>query len=210
MIISLSGLAGAGKDESARHLTIAHEFQRAAFADKLKELALAVNPSVIIGTRHVMDRDPISGELSGPGYNTTKVTGLAAYVALHGWDSAKQHHDVRRFLQTLGNSVREVFDEYIWIHAVEERVLSSRNVVVTDSRYMNELDWLGSIGAYLVKIERPGLDVLNDHVSEHDWQRAHFPYTIVNDGAVADLAAKLDLLMAHLREAEGVSRRWRA
>ncbi|MGZ4745694.1 MAG: deoxynucleotide monophosphate kinase family protein [Oryzihumus sp.] len=85
-IIGLSGYARSGKDAAARAL-VAAGWKRASFADRVRELALVVQPE------------------------------LAGDVARVGWEATKERPEVRALLQRLGVGVRDIVDEDCWVTA---------------------------------------------------------------------------------------------
>lgn len=180
MIIGLCGKAGVGKDETARHLILKHEFTRFAFADKLKELAIEINPRVYSTT---LDR-----------YLT-----LRALVQFHGWDAAKREPHVREHLQNLGHGARTTLSETIWIQAIEQDVLSASNVVLTDCRYLNEAAWVLSQGGFLVEITREDAPAVRQHATEERLD-LHYDYHIMNNGTIRDLGNAVDVMLAHISE----------
>jgi hypothetical protein len=83
-----------------------------------------------------------------------------------GWDGQKD--DVgRRFLQVLGQSVREHINPEAWIWAAEKLIDAAPGpVVVTDVRYPNEAEMIRRRGGFLVWIIRRDCGPANEHVSE--------------------------------------------
>jgi hypothetical protein len=152
-------------------LVSAHGFKRVAFADKLKEAVLRLDP-LIFGTMH-----------------------LAEMVELNGWEAAKSHPEVRRVLQHYGQTIREI-DPRFWIRAAFPAMLGETHIVVSDVRYRNEAEALRAAGFTLVRITRPGepLSVGSDHVSENELTNYPTSLTLVNSGSLADLRAKADAL----------------
>lgn len=92
MLIGLTGYARSGKDTVANYLVSDYGFVRIGFADKLKELAVMIDPD------------------------------LDSLVKVLGWETAKQVPKYRKFLQDLGNSARLVLNENIWINKVFEQI----------------------------------------------------------------------------------------
>lgn len=169
--IALIGRARSGKDSVAARLVERHGFKRVAFADRLKECALALDP-LIHGTAR-----------------------LSEMVERNGWDAAKSHPEVRRVLQHFGQGVREI-DPGFWIRAAFPAMLGETRLVVSDVRYRNEADALRSAGFTLVRITRPGLPLGagSDHVSENELSSYPTSLNIVNGASLADLHAKADAI----------------
>ena len=64
-------------------------------------------------------------------------------------------------------------------------------LVVPDTRFPNEADFLRANGMITIKIERPGLQKLN-HVSERALDNYTFDVIIQNDGSLADFHQKIE------------------
>ena len=163
-----------GKDTAAQALCKELGFRRVGFADKLKALALEVDPLVTSATRAVnVD--------AGRGRLRWTVKGL-------GWDEAKRHHpEVRAVLQRLGVGAREVFGEDFWIEQALGGVGSTAKLVVPDVRFRNEADAIRARGGILIKITRPGHHG-DGHVSETELNGFDgWDHVIDNQGSIAEL-----------------------
>ena len=148
-VIGLSGRSGAGKDTLARILYSRHGYVRHAFADPLRDMALAIDPTVF-------------GDFG-------EAWGLTEAVDIFGWDYVKQWPTVRRFLQRLGTEgVRNHLGADTWVRLTEQRIAASDApaIVLTDVRYPNEVDLVRRLGGLWVWIERPGTNAAAGHVSE--------------------------------------------
>lgn len=88
LIVGITGLAGAGKDTIGSHLVRQYGFERRAFADKLKQLARAMNPV------------------------------LEETVDAFGWEMAKKIPQHREYLQDLGHGARQIFGDDFWVDRV--------------------------------------------------------------------------------------------
>lgn len=181
--IALLGAARSGKDTVASRLVSEHGYQRLAFADPLKDMALAVNP--LIPTI--------------PGEAHSRLVDLVNEV---GWDNAKTvYPEVRRILQTLGQGVRDV-DPDTWIRALLPMAyvfaLCGLPIVVTDVRYRNEADTLKRAKFTLIRVTRPDLDgsKFRRHASETDLSDYEADHTILNDGPLSYLYKQVETLTA--------------
>jgi hypothetical protein len=185
--VGLIGRARAGKDSVASRLSERHGYQRVAFADRLKEAALKVNPIIT----HI----PMAG-----GYGYTQLT-LRDIVAADGWEGAKQYTEVRRFLQDYGQTVRDL-DPDFWVRAAREAIDAANRlslpVVVTDVRYANEARWLLNRGFTLVRVTRPNVTLAGEagrHKSETELADWATDMTIANAGTLSDLNGIVDSLL---------------
>lgn len=178
MLIGLHGYAGAGKDTVAKLLGD-YGYERIAFADKLREALIGLNPVVVVeGGRGIR---------------------LAPLVRAHGWDKLKRSvPEVRGLLQRLGTEAgRNIHGEDVWVRLALCSVLPADNRVITDVRFPNEAAAIRTRGGVMVNVLRPGCGPVNDHASETPLP---CDYTIHNDGkhieplrdAVAHLAWWVD------------------
>lgn len=177
--VALCGKARSGKDTVAAHLCEAHGYTRLAFADPLKEMALAVDPFISF----------VGGEPRR----------LSRLLELHGWERAKEMYpEVRRTLQQMGQTVRER-DGSFWIRALlRSAVVVNGPIVVTDMRYENEYRALHRAGFLDVRVERPGSGLdgsAGAHSSETDLDRFRMTASILNDGSLDLLHARTDALL---------------
>lgn len=173
MIVGITGYARSGKDTLAKSLRLRHGFRRIAFADKLKELALGTDP--IIYWDELCDI---------PVHLSTLVAGL-------GWDRAKEHPEVRQYLQRLGDGCRIVFGEDVWIRATLPKLHAlqdaGHHIVYTDVRYPNEADFIRSKGGLIIKVVRPGVQPANNHVTEKNVDLIQEDILLHNNGSKTDL-----------------------
>lgn len=177
-LIGLCGAAQSGKDTFAGLLG----YRRIAFADKLKQVAL--------------DCDPLVGPDDfgyGEGYFH-----LSWMVEQFGWEYAKRVPGVREFLQNLGAAVRH-YDPNFWIKAALEQWDDDHPTVVTDVRYDNEVRAIRRWQGFIVRIDRPGVESPNDHVSEHEWRSVTPDLSVLNDTTIDRLAAEADRVDAEIR-----------
>lgn len=180
VLIGLSGFAQSGKDSTAAFLIKHHGFERVAFADPLRDIAYALNPVI--------------GEANGP----DRWQRLAALVDEYGWDEAKKVPEVRGTLQRLGMAVRDYLYADAWVDAAMNRARDLTRCVITDVRLPNEWHAVKDNGGYVVRVERPGVGAVNEHVSEHALAGYAFDATIHNDGHLDELGEKVERVMERL------------
>jgi hypothetical protein len=164
-LIGLTGYAQSGKDTLASILVEKYGYSRIAFADKIRDFLYGVNPMVAC---------------SPTGY-------LRDLVNLVGWDEAKKEPQVRRLLQDLGISARDLIDENIWINAALNSVESTDRVVITDVRFENEANMIRSLGGQIWRVKRPGVEAVNSHISETQLDGYKVEQIFVNSGSIQDL-----------------------
>jgi hypothetical protein len=172
-IIGLTGYAQSGKDTFASILVEKYGYSRIAFADKIRDFLYGINPMVAC---------------SPTGY-------LQDLVNLVGWDKAKQEPQVRRLLQDLGISARDLISEDIWVTAALSSVSKDQRVVITDVRFENEAAIIKSMGGQLWRVKRSGVGPVNDHVSESEMDGYKVDQIFVNNGTLEDLENLISIRM---------------
>lgn len=185
-IIGLAGYARSGKDTVAGMLK-RRGYTRFAFADALKAVALAADPLV---------------ETTTPGGSALIVaTPLTLVVSKLGWERAKKHPDVRRFLQDLGVAVRTHVHEGVWVDTVMRQVDGhDGGAVITDVRFPNEVDAILEQGGTVYRVTRPSVEPVNSHVSETALGDVELP-TIANVGTLSQLERVVADLFGPVRPA---------
>lgn len=154
-IIGLSGKAGSGKDTLADILATNSRFIKMSFAKSLKEMSI-------------------------------KYFGIPRDMAF----SSIKEPIVRQVLQGIGQCFREEVDRNFWIDKLEEEILlmksisEEKRIIITDVRYINEINWIRKKGGKLVKIERQNpidLGKYAQHSSETEMDKyVNWDYNILN------------------------------
>jgi hypothetical protein len=175
-LIGLSGYARSGKDTVAQTLA-AHGYKRMAFADPMREALYTLNPNVDV-----------------EGYRMT----LQQAVNGMGWEALKDlSNELRPLLQRFGTEVcRHLFGQDIWVDTAMRqyryRTKWGDKIVFTDVRFENEADAVRNAGGQVWRIERPGTEPANTHVSERALDGYDFDLVIDNDGTLAELKEKVE------------------
>ena len=180
MIIGLSGWARSGKDTVANHLVKNHGFVKMAFADPMKEALYRLNPRL---------------DLPGlPG------VALAWAVDNAGWEVLKDESpEVRGLLQRMGTEVgRSMFGEDFWVDYAIGKSWAHDNVVFSDVRFRNEASAIQKNWGHNWRVTRPGVQAVNDHISEHDLDHYTFDAHLENEGSVELLLSQVDKLLGEI------------
>lgn len=191
LIIGLNGEAGAGKDSVADVLVQDFGYQRIAFADGLKEALYAFNPYAQTAGEYKL---------------------VSEIVDEFGWDYAKhEFSEVRGLLQSMGVEYRKL-DENVWIKVAHRKMLesSSSNIVFTDLRFENELKYLMSRNAAVIKVEREKNPhrISREHISEQ--LEISTPYVISNNGSLDILHDEVVDKMSDWNFAKGYTKKYLA
>jgi hypothetical protein len=185
-IIGICGLIGSGKGTVADILQQQHGFEKISFADSLKDAV-----SAVFG----WDRKLLEGD-TDESRNFREQTD-------QWWADRLGIPDLtpRLMLQIWGTEVcREGFHRDIWIASMERKIMhSSKNYVIPDVRFPNEIEMVQRVGGKIWHIKRgetpawfidyiKGADAPADiHPSEYSWARNQFDAFIRNDGPVEQL-----------------------
>jgi hypothetical protein len=203
MILSLSGRISSGKDTAADWLVSKHGFIRESFAGTLK---LAVS-SVFSWSIDMIEGKTVEARIQREQVDTWWANRLNIPNLTPRWA-----------LQNIGTDVfRNHFHDDIWLASLEYKLQESKNknIVISDSRFVNELNMLKSAGATTVMVNRglppdwwdiakqayydpeavKTMQMLNVHRSE--WDAAGYTYDvdIDNNGSLLDLYSKVDELI---------------
>ena len=194
-IVGLAGYKRSGKNTVAEMIEASLEatYATLAFADPLREMALAIDP--VVGWE-----DPAESRRPGPIYYSEAITE-------HGYEAAKEMYpEFRAFLQRLGtNGVRGVLGEgyglstliggNVWVSLARTRINKCRSsgtdrIIFTDVRFPDEADMIREEGGRVVRIWR-GQNEGDAHASEIALDDYDFDLTIDNTGTKSELAVAL-------------------
>lgn len=187
MIIGVVGYIGSGKGTVGDLLVKEHGYRKFAFADALKD-AVA---SIFVWPRGLLEGDT----------NASR----AFRERIDPWWSHKFGYEVtpRLILQKMGSEAcRDNIADNIWIAALEKRIHGYEDVVVSDVRFPNEIDFIRSAGGKIIRVKRgddPTPEELSKlHISETAWASAEFDAVLWNDSDVDALKAGLKNILTHL------------
>lgn len=184
MIIGLAGYAGAGKDTVGKILNLCYGYRRVAFADKVKQLALLIDPAVTINRTSNPERYSLATLFHKEGMN---------------WDKIKHHYEVRRTLQDIGQGARDVLGDRVWLNAANLEDHEVEDITVTDVRYLNECREIQSYGGQVWWIQRDGVGPANSHKSETSITADMVNRSLSNNGTLQRLVCDVAALMKYLK-----------
>lgn len=172
-LIGFCGYAQSGKDTAAKFLVEEHGFTRLAFADALRQSLYLLNPFVVQGRR------------------------VQEIVDTVGWDAAKtEFPEIRELLQRMGTEVgRELYGKNFWVDRVMSQVKSSGDYVITDVRFPNEQFAVQQAGGRVIRVVRPGVGAVNQHVSDTGVDSLVINGTVLNNGSMEAFRAEVLALL---------------
>ena len=137
-VYGLIGLQGSGKDTIADYLVLKKGFVKTSFAKKLKDII-----SILFG----WNRDLVEGST----------------IDSREWRNTEDPFwkiSCRKALQVIGTDVfRKNFDDQIWIKSLSRdldilELNDTKNVIVTDCRFKNEIDLIKEKNGKIIFIQR--------------------------------------------------------
>lgn len=175
-LIGISGWINSGKG-AVGDILEEQGFAVTHLADPLREFISIVNP--LVHSRPARRWNEVIEEV---GYRAAK----------------DQFPEVRRLMQSIGTDAgRSYLDPDLWIDPTRRNVselwgATDKGVVIPDVRLKNEASFIQEGWAGLViRVERPGLEELTGHESEHDLDDWPFDHVFLNDGTLDDLRVKV-------------------
>jgi hypothetical protein len=184
MIIGLVGYIGSGKGTVGDILVRNHQYTKFAFADALKDATATI---------FTWPRGLLEGDSNASRTFREKVD---------PWWSHKLGYEVtpRLILQKMGTEAcRNGIADNIWIAALEKRIQGYDDVVISDCRFPNEIDFIRSAGGVIIRVKRgedPSPEELSKlHISETAWNSYVPDLIISNDGTLDELKEKVKLTL---------------
>jgi hypothetical protein len=194
MIVSLCGLIGSGKGTVSDILSEQHGFVKVSWADSLKD---------VLAAAFVWDRAMLEG-------NTVESRAWREQVDVWWASRLEIPHFTPRFaMQTWGTAlVRDQFHTDTWVASLEKKLSDvSKNYVVADTRFLNELESLQKLDAKFWRVKRGqdpqwfeeyvqhNIPPENIHPSEWQWARYNFDQIIDNNSTIHSLGEKVRALI---------------
>lgn len=98
----------------------------------------------------------------------------------------------REILQLWGTEYRRSQDQDYWIKIMNDKIntLGDGPIVSTGIRFENEANLIMKLGGIVVRVTRPGVFPVNDHVSERYAREGFCHFELANDGTLEDLNDK--------------------
>lgn len=170
-IVGFTGKSGAGKDTAAQCL-IDKGWKKVSFADPIKEMLIALDPTVLND-----DGDYWS---------------LSCIISESSFEHAKNSvPEVRRLLQVLGTECgRDIIGKHLpnpWLEIAKAKIYehfdNGYNVVVTDVRFDDEAAMISGLDGIVVHIIGVGCGS-NEHSSESGVSDALVRATVFNQNSI--------------------------
>ena len=178
MIIGLLGAKRHGKDTVADYLVEAHGFTKITFATPLKECC---------GAMFGFTDEQLYGDLKDTVDESWGITPRDTFKFI-GTDLVREH--IHKLLPDIGNN--------FWVESLKRTQLSdkTKNYVISDVRFQNEVDFVKEMGGTVIKIIRPNMPTPDEHITEAGiYSVTGFDDVVMNDGTIAELHEKISCLL---------------
>jgi rhodanese-related sulfurtransferase len=189
MIIGLVGYIGSGKGTVGDILVREHGYTKFAFADALKD----ATATIFTWPRGLLEGD------SDASRNFRET--------VDPWWSDKLGYEVtpRLILQKMGTEAcRHGIADNIWIAALEKRIHGYQDVVISDVRFPNEVDFVRSAGGVIIRVKRgeePTDEELSKmHISETAWKDCKLDATLWNESTIEELREGTNKVLTFLEQ----------
>ena len=202
MIITVSGLAGAGKDTLADVLVKKHSFRKISLADSLREICSEV---FNIPMEMFLDRDKKDSPMKFP-IRPTQLNVIELYVEANRranvqmgtiFESPPDYPKLtlvtpRDVLKWAGTEViRKYCGNDIWIEiAMQKAKKLNQHCIIPDIRFQNERDFFQD-KATMILVKRPNFPVIDP--SENTGQDTEYDVIFSNDTGLQEFQASVDL-----------------
>jgi hypothetical protein len=202
MIIGLVGFIGSGKG-TVGDILEQKGFVKDSFAKPLKDAC-----SVMFG----WPREMLEGD--------TEVSRKWREEPDVYWsEKFSKEFSPRLALQLMGTEAgRNVFHKDVWVISLLNRS-KGKDVVVTDVRFRNEIDYIQEHGGIIIRVKRGSepewystlkeikseseraevMRFIGIHQSEWDWVGSEFDYTIENNGTIEQLGNRVNEVLHFIR-----------
>jgi len=110
---------------------------------------------------------------------------------------------IRELLQKLGtDAMRNNLHPNIWVNAlmcdyIKDDDGDLPNWIITDVRFMNEAIAIKNQGGFIIRVNRPDVELINDHQSETELDNWNFDYKVANVSDIFDLKQHVEQILKH-------------
>lgn len=177
MLIGITGHKFSGKSTVASMLSEMLGYPVVSFADKLKDVCCVLTGC----TREQLEDFSFKEKHLVPTYLWP--------LCAHG----EATPTYRRFLQCFGTDIMRALNPNIWIEATLYD--APEDAIISDCRFVNEQEYINDLHGIVVRIVRPNYSSHDVHSSETEMRDIVPDVTIVNDGNIEELRAKVEALV---------------
>jgi hypothetical protein len=190
-LLVISGRKGSGKDTLATYL-INNGWKSMAYADTLKEALIVLfdwDKSIFEHST----KELIDNEWGTSPREMCQLLGTEFLRERCSFLNTTIYHPISN----------EPFQATFHIKRIHQKILKllendpNTNIVITDGRFPDEIEYAKWMGGIVIKIERPTLIVnqYSNHASEHNIDKLAYDHLIINDGTKEDMWDKIKKIL---------------
>lgn len=182
MLVIFVGKIGSGKTAAANILK-KYSFEEETFAEPIKQFLLTIgfNYEDVYGSQEEKLKVNKFWNVSGREFMQKFATDI-----------------MRNQLKTVLPKL-ELNGSTVWVRAMEKKIQDnpSKNIVIGDGRFPDEIMLIKKYGGVVIKINRPSNSYNNNfnHESESYFDLIQPDYEIINDGTFEDLENKIKMIL---------------
>ena len=142
-------------------------------------------------------------------------------------DKFNRNFTPREALQKVGTECgRDIFHKDFWVLNLEHKINKSKNYVITDVRFPNEIEWIQSQGGVVIEVQRGQnpiwyqelvdnyddydfkynlMDMFKVHESEWAWVGTKTKGLLSNHGTKEELVDNVNILLTKLKNRDNVT-----
>jgi hypothetical protein len=204
ILIGISGAANCGKDTACNYIANQYNFVKIAFADEIKRILMEV---------YSLSYQQLWGEsknrsLYDPRYKIPNSDEyLTARLGSQAFGDCGRSLYENTWVDYTFKQIKELQTSYFMDYEDKRGIFKNylnpgkKNVVVSDCRYINELNKIKDMGGKVVRIKKTVTPLKgrtgkhSSEVNQHLILNSYFDEIIYNDGSIQDLYKKIDQFM---------------
>jgi hypothetical protein len=104
------------------------------------------------------------------------------------------------FRKQMNDLIPGIGDKF-WVKIMRQFVSQNKDkkIIISDARFQNEVDMIHEMGGIIIKVVRPSIISVDEHISEKGIDSIkNYDYEIINDGSIDDLHKKIDDVFKHI------------
>ncbi len=171
-LIALVGQKGSGKTTLAKQLSFHYNYRQTSFATPIKLMLESILSYQKISTEDIWEMI----------YGDAKETPTPFL----------NYKSPRHAMQTLGTEWRELIDRNLWVDIWARSIdLEKEKIIIDDMRFIHEVIKIKSLNGIIVKIIRPEISNLDNHISEQEQNKIIPNFAIINNSTPENMLNEL-------------------
>lgn len=185
IIIGLTGKKRSGKDTVADHLVKNYGFTKLSFAGPLKEACQLL---------FQFTDDQVHTDLKE---EIDPFWGVSPRVVLQYVGTDIFRNQMKDIIPQIGSNFWTTLAQKRCVDILKDN--KEARIVISDVRFQNEAEMINNLGGKVIKITRPSLKSVDEHISETGIDSISIiDYEIINDKTIEELLGNMDNIVINL------------